>query len=133
MGNNDHKDSTCSNQMVASSLDSQQQTNILGLVELENKPKINAATRIYDYSMQPIHIYPYMKDDTPILLRLVRAYHLITYLTKIFSHSSLDFLKKSPTHRVSLLEALGIVHLINVTPTLEAQVNDIDFYVYPPR
>ncbi|KAH9311667.1 hypothetical protein KI387_026702, partial [Taxus chinensis] len=38
----------------------------------------------------------------------------------------------SPTHRAALLEALGLGHLINITPPPETQVNHVDFDVHPP-
>ncbi|KAH9302034.1 hypothetical protein KI387_013617, partial [Taxus chinensis] len=31
-----------------------------------------------------------------------------------------------------LLEALGLGHLTNITPPPEAQINHVDFDVYPP-
>ncbi|KAH9306580.1 hypothetical protein KI387_010984, partial [Taxus chinensis] len=38
----------------------------------------------------------------------------------------------SPAHRAALLEALGLGHLINITPPPETQVNHVDFDVHPP-
>ncbi|KAH9321785.1 hypothetical protein KI387_016424, partial [Taxus chinensis] len=32
----------------------------------------------------------------------------------------------------ALLEALGLGHLINITPPPEMQVNHVDFDIYPP-
>ncbi|KAH9308335.1 hypothetical protein KI387_036246, partial [Taxus chinensis] len=32
----------------------------------------------------------------------------------------------------ALLEALGLGHLINITPPLETQVNHVDFDIHPP-
>ncbi|KAH9296167.1 hypothetical protein KI387_039755, partial [Taxus chinensis] len=38
----------------------------------------------------------------------------------------------SPAHRAALLEALGLGHLISITPPPETQVNHIDFDIHPP-
>ncbi|KAH9291733.1 hypothetical protein KI387_022160, partial [Taxus chinensis] len=38
----------------------------------------------------------------------------------------------SPPHRAALLEALGLGHLINITPPPETQVNHVDFDIHPP-
>ncbi|KAH9322838.1 hypothetical protein KI387_017477, partial [Taxus chinensis] len=37
----------------------------------------------------------------------------------------------SPPHRAALLEALGLGHLINITPPPETQVNHVDFDIHP--
>ncbi|KAH9321308.1 hypothetical protein KI387_015947 [Taxus chinensis] len=122
IGTNDHEASTSSNSQVAPPLDGRQQTKIVGLVELDTEPHINIATRTKDYSSQPIPIYLTISDDIRETLgKPVGAYDLINDLTKTFSHISfLDLLKNSPTHRATLLEALGLGHLINVTPPPEA-------------
>lgn len=107
---------------MAYPLDGHQQTKIVGLVEFNTEPQINATTRTKDYSLQPIPIYPTTSDDIRAKIgKPVRAYDFINNLSRTFSHISfLDLLKNSLGHWATLLEVLDLGHLTNVTPPPEA-------------
>lgn len=114
-------------------MDGCQQKKIVGLVELDVEPQINITTRSRDHSLQTILIYRVVSDSVhDMLSKLVGAYDLINDLTKNFSHISfLDLLNNSPAHRATILEVLGLIHLANITPLIEAQINPIEFDVFP--
>ncbi|KAH9292815.1 hypothetical protein KI387_041990, partial [Taxus chinensis] len=133
-GNNDHEASTSLNPSVAPQLGAQPRPKIVSLVELDAELPIEAITRTREYFSQPSPSHlPETDKSQQIVEKPIGAYDLISDLTKTFSHISfLDLLKNSPPHRAALLEALGLGHLINITPPPETQVNHVDFDIHPP-